>query len=176
MPARNLEHPVWEVYNLLRTARLNCKYYGVKLQKVEKANWWIQLIIAAALPTSAIAGFEIWKIGIGSDSWKLLLYLASVLAFLQPFLKLSEKMKVYDSILHGYLTLDYDLQELRVKISNSGKYNSMHKKLFESATKRKKKVGLKEQGIKVDNELRHKCTAEVKNELPARNFFIPTDN
>ena len=69
MSERDLNHPVWEVYNLLRTARLNCKYYGGLLHNAERINWWIQLIIAISLPTSAIAGFEIWATGAGSLFW-----------------------------------------------------------------------------------------------------------
>jgi len=175
MPDRDLNHPVWEVYNLLRTARLNCKYYTGLLNSAEQKNWWIQLVIAASLPTSTVAGYEIWATGAGSFIWAGVLLLASTLAFLQPFLKLSDKIKTYDSILTGYLTLDYDLQELRVKINNSQAYNSSHKKLFEAAQKRKKKVGIREQGIKLNKPLRDQCTKEVDKELPAKNFYIPEE-
>lgn len=173
MTSRDLNHPVWEVYNLLRTARLNSKYYSEKLHRVERTNTLMQIIIAASLPSSAIAGFQIWTTGLGNYIWGGVLILASSLAFLQPFLKLSEKIKKYDSILNGYLMLDYDIQELRGKISNNRAYTSSHKKLFEQALKRKKSVGIKEQGIKLDKKLRDKCTLEVKDELPAENFFIP---
>ena len=175
MTERDLNHPVWDVYNLLRTSRLNGKYYSEKLHKVEKLNTSMQLIIAASLPSSAIAGFQIWTEGPGNYIWSGVLVLASTLAFLQPFLKLSEKIKKYDSILNGYLMLDYDLQELRGKISNSGKYTASHKKLFEQALKRKNSVGIKEQGIELDKKLRNRCTIEVKKELPAENFFVPEE-
>ncbi len=173
MTNRDLNHSVWEVYNLLRTARLNSKYYSEKLHRVERLNTTMQIVIAASLPSSAIAGFQIWTVGLGNVIWNVVLVASSMLAFVQPFLKLSEKIKKYDSILNGYLMLDYDLQELRGKISNSRKYNSSHKRLFEQALKRKKNVGIKEQGIKVDTKLRNKCTLEVNNELPAENFYVP---
>ena len=173
MIARNLEHPVWDVYNLLRTARLNQKYYLEKLHRVEKLNMAMQIIIAASLPTSAVASYQIWNTELGGPAWSFVLLLASTLALLQPFLKLSEKIKTYDSILNGYLTLDFDLQELRGKISHSNSYSVSHRKLFEQALKRKKNVGLKEQGLKLDKKLRTKCAEEVRKELPAKNFFIP---
>ena len=94
---------------------------------------------------------------------------------MQPFLKLSDKIKTYDSILTGYLTLDYDLQELKIKITNSQAYNTSHKKLFEAAQKRKKRVGIREQGIKLNKSLRNECTKEVDKELPAKNFYIPEE-
>ena len=98
MSERDRNHPVWEVYNLLRTARLNCKYYSEKLHKVEKASTSMQIIIAASLPSSAVARLQIWTTGWGNYIWSGVLILASTLAFLQPFFKLSEKIKKYDSI------------------------------------------------------------------------------
>lgn len=107
--------------------------------------------------------------------WKSILVLVSLLAFLQPFLKLSDRIKKYDSILNGYLILDYDLQDLRIRICNAKKYTPSHVKQFEAAQKRKKNVGLKEQGLKLDKKLREKYTYEVKKELPAKDFFIPEE-
>ena len=175
MGNRNLDHPVWEVYGLLRTARLNVKYYSAKLHFVERLNLTIQITIAASLPSSAIAGYEIWTKGAGSTLWGVLLIIASILAFLQPFLRLTDKIKKFDSIVNGYLTLDYDMQELRAKISNSRKYSPAHTKIYEEALKRKKSVGIKEKGIKLDKALRNSCKKEVDDELPSKNFFIPEE-
>ena len=33
---KRLEHPVWMVYNMQRTAFLNAKYYGHKLRSLER--------------------------------------------------------------------------------------------------------------------------------------------
>jgi hypothetical protein len=175
MDNRDLEHPVWEVYGLLRTARLNFKYYSVKLDRMERLNFIFQIVIAAALPSSTFAGYEIWKTGTGSTLWGVLLIVASVFAFLQPFLKLTDKIKKYDAIVNGYHILDFDMQELRAKISNSRNYTKAHHKLYEAALKRKKAVGVKESGIKLDKSLRDKCTVEVGRELPSKNFYIPEE-
>jgi len=175
MGNRDLEHPVWEVYGLLRTARLNFKYYSVKLHRIEQLNLTFQIVIAASLPSSAFAGYEIWKTGTGSTSWGVLLIIASVFAFLQPFFKLTDKIKKYDSIVNGYHILDFDMQELRAKISNSRGYSKAHKKLYEAALKRKKAVGVKESGIKLNKALRDQCAIDVDRELPSKNFYIPEE-
>jgi len=172
---RNLEHPVWEVYKLQRTARLSVKYYSKKLERIEQLNLAMQIVIAASLPTSAIAGFSYWTTDSGSEFWGYILAFASLLSFLQPFLKLTDKIKRYDSLITGYLVLDYDVQKLIGKIVNAQKYTTTHQKAFELALERKKHVGVKEQGISIDEKLREKCTEEVKLELPAENFFIPKD-
>ena len=112
MTDRNLDHPVWEVYKLQRTARLSVKYYTIKLERLERINIFIQIVIAASLPTSTIAGFSYWTTSEGNQIWGYILAFASLLAFLQPFLKLTEKIKKFDSILSGYMVLDYDVQKL----------------------------------------------------------------
>ncbi|MEZ8056080.1 hypothetical protein [Vibrio atlanticus] len=147
----------------------------MKLQNIERLNLFIQVLIAASLPSSAIAGFSYWATESGSQLWGYLLATASFFAFLQPFLKLTDKIKKLDSILNGYLVLDYDMQKLVGKISNAQRYTSAHQKVFESALDRKKNVGIKEKGIKINKTLRDKCTVEVNDELPAKNFFVPKD-
>ena len=47
--------------------------------------------------------------------------------------------------------------------------------MYEAALKRKKTVGVKEKGIKLNKKLRDSCATEVENELPSENFFIPED-
>jgi len=54
MGARN--HPVWSLYDEIRTARLNVKYYGRRLEFLERRNFAFELILLASAPTSAIAG------------------------------------------------------------------------------------------------------------------------
>lgn len=59
MAERNLYHPVWHVYDLLKTARLNDLYFSAKLQFAESLQMSFQLLLAATVPSSAVAGFEI---------------------------------------------------------------------------------------------------------------------
>jgi hypothetical protein len=69
-------HPVWTVYDKLRSARLNVKYYGARLHRIERANLAIEYILLAAAPSSAVAGLWFWNTEVGKTIWQSLGVLA----------------------------------------------------------------------------------------------------
>lgn len=172
---RNLSHPVWNIYDLLKTARLNVLYYERKLHNAERTLLTMQIVLAAAVPSSAIAGLEIWDFGLGDYAWEIFTSFASFVAFIQPFLGLPKKSKKYSELVDGYKILFYDLKDIREKIEEDKAYNSSHKKLFEAAKDRRKKLEVKETGIKLDKKLRTSCQEAVKRELPGKYFYLPPE-
>jgi len=48
-------HPVWIVYDKLRSACLNVKYYSRRLQTLERWNFTLEFPLSATAPSSAIA-------------------------------------------------------------------------------------------------------------------------
>lgn len=173
---RNLNHPVWNIYDQLKTARLNVLYYEEKLCSSETTQMWMQIILAATVPSSAIAGFKVWDFWIGEYAWEFLIYFSSLIAFIQPFLGLPKKSKKYDELVTGYKILFYDLQDIRQKIEEDQAYTNTHKKLFKAAKDRRKKLEVQETGIKVDKKLRKKCQDAVSVELPGKQFYIPNED
>lgn len=97
-----IEHPVWGVYDLYRTARLNVKYYAARMHRLEQINFWMELFIAVTAPSSAITGLWFWDTQIGGILWKSLGMVAAVAAILKPLVLLSKKMKEYNEVLSGY--------------------------------------------------------------------------
>jgi len=172
---RNLNHPVWNVYDQLKTARLNVLYYEHKLHNTETIMITSQVILAAAVPSSAIAGFEIWDFWLGEYAWEIFVSFSSFVAFIQPFLGLPKKAKKYSVLIDGYKTLYYDLQDIRHKIEEDKTYNTQHKKLFKTAKDRRKKLEVRETGIKLNKRLQKKYQEAVKKELPGKSFYLPPE-
>jgi len=172
---RNLKHPVWNVYEHMRTSRLNVLYYTSKLQFYGRLQLFMQIILAATVPSSAIAGFEIWDFGIGKYAWEILVVLSSIIAFAQPFLGLQKKIKKIDEIVVGYKILYFDLQDIRHKIEEDQAYLKSHKKLHQSAKDRRKKLEIKETGLRYNGRLNRKCQKLAAIELPAKKFYIPKE-
>ena len=173
--SRNLTHPVWNVYDLLKTARLNVLYYEHKLNSTNTTIVVFQVILAATVPSSAIAGFEIWDFWLGKYAWQILLIFSSLIAFIQPFLGLPKKATKYGGLVDGYKTLYYDLQDIKHKVEEDNAYNSKHIKLFGTAKNRRKKLEISETGIKLDKKLQKKYQEDVKNELPGKTFHLPPE-
>jgi len=87
------DHPVWEVYDLYRTARLNVKYYSELLHRTEIKNFLLDLILLCSAPTSAVAGLWFWETEIGHEVWKYFGVIAAFAAVLKPlFVKLHPKV------------------------------------------------------------------------------------
>jgi len=167
------KHPVWDVYDLFRTARLNVKYYSSRLSALQKCNFWLEIILAISAPSSAIAGFWFWKYPIGALIWKGFAVVAAFISIIKPFLKLSDRIQKFEETLTGYRTLDNDLQSIVSKIKSEKTYNEKIKLEVEKAFDRKKAISTNEPEIRENHKLKTKCEAEVLQELPHNSFFVP---
>jgi hypothetical protein len=168
-------HPVWGVYDRLRSARLSVKYFACQLHSVERTNFWLDLILFASAPTSAIAGLTLWHSVNGELIWQGMGIVAAFIAVIKPLLALPKRIKEYESILAGYRTLEYDLMELKTNIEQRGKYDAPLQAEFRKALQREKALIGKNPESKESAQLKAKCQAEVIRELPAASFFIPQE-
>lgn len=166
-------NPVWDVYNLLRTARLNVKYYSARIDTVESQHFWMDTIVAVTAPGSAIAGLAVIQTGTGQAIWSVLCIVAAVVAVIKPLLKIPKKLKAYEETLVGYKALDHDLQCISAKIKTARAYTVELQELALRAIERKAEIASKEKERKENKKLKARLTAEVNNELPVGSFFVP---
>lgn len=174
--ARDNNNSVWGVYDKLRTARLNVKYYSKRLEQIETENFWIELILLATAPTSAIAGLWFWNSEYGVLVWKTLGVIAAVAAVLRPLLALTKKLKDFEGVVGGYRTLEYDLMEIKDLIHQRGKYDSTLRADFKKAQQREKALVGKTPETRTRQKIKAQCEAEVRRELPDDCFFVPEIN
>jgi hypothetical protein len=167
------DNPVWDVYDLQRTARLNVKYYTQRLSQIERDNFLLELIVAITAPSSAVAGLFFWDTEVGKDVWQYLGVLAAFFAVLKPLLKLSDKIKKFEESLTGYKTLDYDLQIIAAQIKQKKEYTQGLQKEFNRALDRKGKLAKVEPVRKENKKLKNKLQREVCSEFPSNHFYIP---
>jgi hypothetical protein len=171
--ARDEEHPVWDVYDLYRTARLNVKYYCGRLSKLQRLNFWMEFILAATASSSAIAAFALWQTQLGGKVWQILGALAAVLAIMKPLLNLTEKIRKLEEIITGYRILEHDLKKLEVSIRQKGAYDKELYDKFVAALDRMDSLVIKYTESSEDKTLKKRCQAEVMAELPSERFYIP---
>jgi hypothetical protein len=169
-------HPVWAVYDRLRSARLSVKYYGCQLHDVERLNFWLDLIMLASAPTSAIAGLAFWQFEIGQIVWQSMGVVAAVAAVVKPLLAIPKRIKEYESILVGYRVLEYDLMELKTNIEQKGKYDIALQNELRKVLQREKTLIAKTPESKENANVKRRCQAEVLRELPTESFFIPRES
>jgi hypothetical protein len=166
-------HPVWDVYDQLRTARLNEKYYGVRLQKYERINFWSEIIVAFTSSSSAIAGLAFWNTSAGNDLWKVLLVFSAVIATTKPFLNLTKKIRAYEELLAGYRLLCHDLKNLKININQKQDYSAKHKNEFKKIIEKQRLLATKSPESTEKSKVKADCQNFVLNEYPTSAFYVP---
>ena len=87
------KHPVWDVYDEYKTARLNVRYYEKKVSRLRHRNLLIEIVLALSV-SSGVAGLWLWETAVGGIIWKVLTTLAAFLAVIKPLVKLSDQRRV----------------------------------------------------------------------------------
>lgn len=168
-------HPVWTVYDKLRTARLNVKYLGRRLHHVESVNFWLELTLLATAPTSAVAGLWFWQSESGRLIWQYMGVIAAIVAVAKPLLALTKRIKEYENVLSGYRTLEYDLMEIKASIEQKHKYDAAMQVELKKALQREKSLVAKNPEARENSNVKRICEEEVRNELPPNCFFVPKE-
>ncbi|MEZ9868914.1 hypothetical protein [Vibrio sp. 10N.261.51.A4] len=167
------DHPVWEVYDLLRTAKLNEKYFGYRLQKYVRVNNGMEFAIAATASTSAIASLTLWKEGVGDYFWQSFLSISAVISVAKPILKITNKVRLYEEVLSEYRSLSYELLQLKVRMSTDRGYNECHKEKLQQIMDKHAVLISKTPESTENKKVKKKCTNEVELAYPADSFYIP---
>jgi hypothetical protein len=167
------KHPVWAVYDKLRTARLNVKYYSTRLDTHEQWNRCMEIVLLISAPSSAIAGIWFFKTDIGKYLWQILGVVSALVATVRPAFQMTRKIKAYEATIQAYRMLEYDLEMIRRKIEQRGTYDDKLKSEFLKAIERQKQADASSPERVINEKTRDRCTAAVLAEMPANSFFVP---
>ena len=167
-------HPIWDVYNLLRTARLNVRYNEKRLKSLQRRNLYMEFILGLTV-SSGMAGLWIWQNAVGGYIWKALITVAAFLAVLKPLLKLSDQIQKTNEDLTSYAMLDYKLQLLITEITQYKKYDDPLRDRFLKLKESEGSIISKSPPESTDNKLIRECYEQVNRELPVDSFYIPED-
>jgi hypothetical protein len=170
------ENPVWSVYDALRTASLNVKYYSRRLARLESWNLRLELILAASAPSSAIAGLWFWQNLYGAIAWRGFGVVAAVAALLKPALSLPRRIKDHEGVVAGYRALEYDLKRLRLLIEQRKKYPADLQAELAKALEREAALAVKIMEAREEKKLKAECALEVKREFPVESFYEPPED
>jgi hypothetical protein len=169
------DHSVWSVYDKLRTACLNVKYYSRRLRSLERLNFIIELVLAATAPSSAIAALWFWNSDYGQIAWRYLAAVAAFVAVVKPLLGLTKRIKAYEGILSGYRTLEYDLREIRSLVEQKNKYDQSLQADFRKALQREKALVAQNPETTECARVKRKCEQEVRDQFPPEAFYVPEE-
>ncbi|HKQ83408.1 MAG TPA: hypothetical protein VJS42_14545 [Steroidobacteraceae bacterium] len=168
-------HPVWEVYDALRTARYGAAYYVAMLSPVQRLNRWIEVTLAIFVPSSAIAALPVWTTNYGSIAWGVLVAVTAVICVAKPFLGWSEAMQLYEATITRYRTVESELDEIRSLTAQRQAYDQDLRARFAVAQRcllRARELEPREMQRK---KLQDQIFDQINKELPKESFFIPVE-
>lgn len=176
MPIAREQSQVWGVYDLLRTARLNVKYYSARLAFFQRWSFFLELALAITAPSSAVAGLWFWKTSTGQLVWTSLGVAAAFAAVIKPLLQLEKKVGAYTETLAGYRALEHDLFKIKELVVQRQAYDQGLQSDFQKALDRKGTLVSRDPEVATKKKLKQRLTEEVKKELPAAAFFVPEES
>ena len=175
-PARDLQHPVWDVYDLLRTSRLNAKYFSCRVTALKTYNFWIEIVLATTATGSALAALAFWSTEIGKPVWQGLLILSAILAIAKPLLKLTDQIQELQGFAGEFKGIELHLKKIEIGIRQQKHFTPGLKRQFFGILDEYGALAKKSQSdTRLDSKLRDKCQREVGQELPSTQFFIPEE-
>lgn len=172
---RQPTHPVWEVYDRLRTARLTYYYYAAKVAATRRKNRALEILLAITVPSSAFAGLPAWKGGPGRLLWIVLSSIGGLGAVSKPILGLTESVDLYEKIAGRYRAFEGELQGLCEAISRSKTYDHVLRERYDQISASIRKSAEDEPVEPLDQDLRRRLFEQIKREQPNESFFLPED-
>jgi hypothetical protein len=169
------DHPVWTLYNELRTICLNVKYYERRLDSIERLNFWMDIALAISAPSSAIAKLDLWHTEVGNFFWIGMGIIAAVVSVIKPFLSLPKKIKEYEGLVSGYRMLYFDLREIKTLVEQYKRFDEKMQSDFQKALQREKTLIGKCTEVREKKNIKRICTAEVQKEYPPESFYVPKE-
>jgi hypothetical protein len=168
------KHPVWEVYDALRTACYEKLYYTARLSSVQKAEERMELALAFFVPGSAIAAFTVWKTSYGAVLWSVATAVATLISVAKPFLKGADRIRMYNESVVRFSIAAAELSEIRSLIAQKEAYDAELAARF--AVANRNLIGANEHAPRELQEakLQERMYAQVNREFPKEQFFVPS--
>ena len=171
-PVVSQDHPVWEVYNALRSVRMNVKYYRCKLRRATNWNFRIEFVLAAS-SSSAVGGLWLASTWEGGILWKGLVSVAALLSVYQLVAKPSDRIRSIEQRVRTYGAFDHELTTLRWHIARQHTYGREEQQWLDRIMDRLEAFRESYVDPDSDGKLLDQCEVEVRRELPAGSFLIP---
>lgn len=154
---------VLQIYNWLRTARLNVLYYEESLKRWTRAVRFHDIIIALTGASSPIAYWQHSTEPIFHQAWFYLTMLAGGLALIKPILRWDKQLILFSELCTHYSDLYLDMKCLSEDIAVVGELTPRLNERFEHYREAFKTLGRKEPPPNQDKirRLQDKVNAEI---------------
>jgi hypothetical protein len=168
---RDLRSELEEVYVHYRTARLNVKYYGRLLKRLQLYNLLMELAIAIGT-SGTIASLAIWKRDAGELAITIVAAVATLLAVSKPVLNLARKIERASKLWTEYNNAFNSLRRVVADIKVHRDVRPEMRELFDVVIERLDQLST-EDDPSPDPKVVRKLEDEVREEIPESELWTP---
>jgi hypothetical protein len=162
------------IYDMYRTAALNRIYYGRRLDRYQRLNFWAEVAIALGTTTGSggIAGLAIWGTLPGSYVWLSISGLATVLGVLKPVLQMGKTIENYTKLYAGYTNIYTELKSVVEDISVEQAISEKSKEKYIASKQLVKELGGIED-VNPSTDVIRNIQGEVNRLIPVNTLWVP---
>lgn len=161
----------WQIYDTLRTALLNKKYYACRLARQRHVTFWLEWVLAATT-SGTVASWAIWHAQWGRITWALLAGIATIISFTKPLLNLSKDIERLTKLHTGFTLAYVELRDLVDDMTVHRCLSDETVRQYHALRKRLNDLAI-EDDVKPRRRLRRECENEVLAEHPVDHFWNP---
>ncbi|MDE2166103.1 MAG: hypothetical protein KGJ66_07175 [Alphaproteobacteria bacterium] len=169
---RQLHEQLSVLYDDLRTACFNKKYYGRQLTIARRSNNATEFILAITASGTGIGSWEAFQAGIGHDVWVALATASALIAILKPIVKLADRVERYAKLHGEYSKLFATLQSVAGQVRMNQSFTPELQKVHQTAQATFSKLADDDDpspSARVLKELQR----QVNEEIPADRLWLP---
>jgi hypothetical protein len=165
-------HPIWPLYDEIRTARLNAKVLGLDIRCLASRILWMDVILSVST-SSSIGGLWFFQSGGGVTIWKVLGAIAIICTALKPVLKYQEEKDVKESLRIGYNLFENQLMQIVREVQTREVYDDALKDDFRRVMSKKNELIETARKERVSRKQIIELQDEVDRELPSNSLYLP---
>ncbi|EGQ8277510.1 hypothetical protein ACEV85_22845 [Vibrio parahaemolyticus] len=165
------------IYDEFRTLELNKEYYGAKAEAARKKLLWMDIILALAASSSAVASFKFWTTELfGTQIGPYLLgfgaLVAIVLGIVRPYLKLEDEHARLASMLGSYSAISHVMKDVVVDVRTKKDVSDVSMAVYNSLRQVRGSLASKEDPVE-DRKLIEKIQKNIIRRYPTTFFYYP---
>lgn len=167
----HLQIQLSDIYKDYRNMCLNKKYYACRLRRVQRLNFWYEIILAIGT-SGTVAGWAIWQQPNWQPVWIGIGVIVAICSIIKPILNFSGEIERFTTLETKFNALQIDFETLCFDIKRKKGLDDSLIKLYKETREKLKTLGVKEDSAPSKRIIQRLCN-DVHQEIPVNSLWSP---
>ena len=160
------------LYDNLRTACFNKKYYGHQLAKTRRWNNASEFVLAITASGTGIGSWAVFQYQAGQIAWVVLAGVSALIAIVKPIVKWSDSVERYAKLHSEYSKLTVTLQAVAGQVRMQKEFTPELQKVYQTAQSTFSKLA-DDDDPSPNDTLLAALQQKVNQEIPPASLWMP---